>query len=355
MAMQISGETAQRIVESVRDISGCDINFFQTDGIIYASTDRKRIGDFHEIAAEVVRTGNTIEIREGETYIGTRKGVNMPILHHKRICGVIGISGNPDEVRKYAHLAQRIVRIILREQELESSNYSRRMEVNYLIQTLLGEREEETAYIDELLAEQELIGARIYRTVILREVAQGQQHDPATMEQEIYHLLDEIPEVLYTYSYPDRFLALIPEEEFLKAGKLLEKLLDRYEGSLKAGVGQAAPLNWQKRSYETAQMAIRSSSRGYACYDDMDLEILLGAVPERVRDSFAAKVAGNLEESDIELLTAYFANNRSLEQTGKALFLHKNTLQYRLNRIAERTGYNPRNYEESVVLYLAIK
>ena len=45
----------------------------------------------------------------------------------------------------------------------------------------------------------------------------------------------------------------------------------------------------------------------------------------------------------------------SLKQTAEALYLHKNTLQYRLNRIARETGYNPRVFTDAARLYLALK
>ena len=45
----------------------------------------------------------------------------------------------------------------------------------------------------------------------------------------------------------------------------------------------------------------------------------------------------------------------SLKQTAEELYVHKNTLQYRLERIYEKSGFNPRKFNESVILYLAIK
>ena len=36
------------------------------------------------------------------------------------------------------------------------------------------------------------------------------------------------------------------------------------------------------------------------------------------------------------------------------LYIYKNTLQYRLNKIADRTGYNPRSIRHSSLFYIAI-
>jgi len=49
MAFSIRQNVAQQIVEAVKDVAGHDINFIDAKGIIFASTDIKRIGDYHEI------------------------------------------------------------------------------------------------------------------------------------------------------------------------------------------------------------------------------------------------------------------------------------------------------------------
>ncbi|MCM1894391.1 MULTISPECIES: helix-turn-helix domain-containing protein [Dorea] len=44
----------------------------------------------------------------------------------------------------------------------------------------------------------------------------------------------------------------------------------------------------------------------------------------------------------------------SLIRTCDKLYLHKNTLQYKLNRIHKITGLNPRKFQDAVLLYLAV-
>ena len=50
----------------------------------------------------------------------------------------------------------------------------------------------------------------------------------------------------------------------------------------------------------------------------------------------------------------YFEEDRSLAAASMRLNLHKNTLQYRLNRIHRRCGYDPRAFRDAVVLYSAL-
>ena len=62
-----------------------------------------------------------------------------------------------------------------------------------------------------------------------------------------------------------------------------------------------------------------------------------------------------LSEKDIELLKVYFFNNMSLKDTSEQLFLHKNTLQYQLDKIGKLTGYNPREFKDASILYIGLK
>ena len=70
----------------------------------------------------------------------------------------------------------------------------------------------------------------------------------------------------------------------------------------------------------------------------LDLELLLAGVSRHTADMYLQKCLAPLDEADRELLLVYFATEMSLKRTAELLFLHKNTLQYRLNRIRERCG-----------------
>ena len=44
----------------------------------------------------------------------------------------------------------------------------------------------------------------------------------------------------------------------------------------------------------------------------------------------------------------------SLKETADSLIIHRNTLQYQLDRIHEKTGMDPRRFRDAVVLYLSL-
>lgn len=98
---------AQDFVEATSLLVGQrTINIMDQKGIIIASTEKHRIGDFHQGAAEVLETGKPvlIKIEDLPRYPGTKEGYNMPIFLNDEIIGVVGIFGCEEEVQSIANL-----------------------------------------------------------------------------------------------------------------------------------------------------------------------------------------------------------------------------------------------------------
>ena len=56
----------------------------------------------------------------------------------------------------------------------------------------------------------------------------------------------------------------------------------------------------------------------------------------------------------LETLDAFFANGGVLESVARSLFVHPNTVRYRLKRIAEVTGFAPLNPRDAFALRVAL-
>jgi DNA-binding PucR family transcriptional regulator len=56
----------------------------------------------------------------------------------------------------------------------------------------------------------------------------------------------------------------------------------------------------------------------------------------------------------LETVATYLDSGRSLEETARVLFIHPNTVRYRLRRVAEITGWRPTDPREGYVLQIAI-
>jgi purine catabolism regulator len=78
--------------------------------------------------------------------------------------------------------------------------------------------------------------------------------------------------------------------------------------------------------------------------------------------SFCQETIGKLIEYDrtqgtelVETLSAYFGHKSNLSQTAEALFVHRNTLLYRMERIREISGLDLDNPETRLSIQLALR
>lgn len=135
------------------------------------------------------------------------------------------------------------------------------------------------------------------------------------------------------------------------------------------GVGRPAQgLDGLRHSYRQAERAMQMGAQlcdgGCTIYfGDLDLYRLLLSVEDRqelrrfYEESLGPVVAYD-SRHDGELtrtMEAFFANNGNLARTADALCVHRNTLSYRLGRVADITGLDLEDAETRLMLHLALK
>lgn len=73
-----------------------------------------------------------------------------------------------------------------------------------------------------------------------------------------------------------------------------------------------------------------------------------------VGQDYIRRTLGHLNKELLETLRIFLEKDMSLAESSRALFIHRNTLTYRLDRITELTGYNPRRLNGAVHLFMAL-
>ena len=354
MNLYINKALAQQIVETVKDLCGQNVNFIECSGRILASTDQNRIGCFHETARQAAISRKTIELTENNRFTGTQTGVNLPIYHNHEIIAVIGITGNPDEVRKYAHLADRITHLLIREKELDSFNRTEEAKKSYILKSLIDQEYLHPDYLTENLSRWNLKENNLYHLIRL-DVSSKPGY---STESDIHQIFQKLDISLHSFVYPNQYLAVLEHSVFISRKHILKTFTENANGSVLAAVGSAVPLLQISESSEESETVLKSlqhSSSFYGEFEDFTLELILSSVEQKNRNAYLSKTIGSLSEKDKILLKTYFQCNMSLKDTCEKAFLHNNTHQYRLNQIYQRCGYNPRNFQDAVVLYLALK
>ena len=358
MPAPFHSQLAIQIVDTLKSICDHDINYIDTQGKICASTDPLRIGDYHEGGYQAAKSGEIIIVEEDDPDQGIRRGINMPISYHRETIAVIGITGEPEEVRRYAYLAQRITLLLLREHEMDMKDHNQRTQMNYVVRALINNERIQPDFLEEVLQRSGIHSQNTsWQTVVFQLNRRYNLSNLSMIETDLYGAFENIGNSLYTYCYPDEYVLITESENLVKHAGILRELAERYRLILKIGVGMSGRFLRQHHSYQSAKIAIRSLApdSGLSYYEDLDLEILLAGVADSEKESYWKKCLKNLSEDDLAFLDVYFTGDMSLLRTAERLYLHKNTVQYRLNRIREQCGYDPRAFRDAVVLYIALK
>ena len=107
----ISKELAQRFIENVTRYTEYNVNIMDGDGTIIASRDPERIGKYHEVAYRIIKGKEDIIDTTGlRDFPNVLPGINMVINVDGVREGVVGVTGNPEEIRPVA--AQLVYRVI---------------------------------------------------------------------------------------------------------------------------------------------------------------------------------------------------------------------------------------------------
>lgn len=358
MITNINKHLAEQIVSAIKDVCNYDINYIDRAGIILASTDASRVGSFHEIGHRVAQSGTTLEAAEDDTYAGTRKGINMPLYHEGQLLAVIGITGEPDKVRKYAYLAERITNLLIREQEL--GQFSRRQsdKRHYMVQALIHGDMQNQTYLTDSLKEYNIDLGSQYRAVLIKVNKRYNLANISLLEQRVERLFTQMGAVLYTFLYPEEFVAVISEELFRNMGYMLRTFASNDAEIFDVAIGRTTTLFHTSRSYASAVMACRTiagKDTSYVVFDDLTLEIVMVSLSDSGKEAFIRKTIKTLSEQERDILRVYYEEEMSLAAVSERLFLHKNTVQYRLNSIHDKCGLNPRRFQDAVLLYLALR
>lgn len=154
----------------------------------------------------------------------------------------------------------------------------------------------------------------------------------------------------------------ICDKIFSKVKRYTQNINDIY-----AGVGEVyyGPKGIRKSFYQAEQaFKLKKMSKdisGIIYYKELGSFRLLGSlVGTQELNDFYEETIGRLLKCDskgelINTLKAFFENNEAIKGTASELFIHINTLKYRLKRIEEITGHDLKKTEDKMNLYLGLK
>ena len=182
--------------------------------------------------------------------------------------------------------------------------------------------------------------------------------------------------------FPDRqrdFALTINENEVVLVKELKSndsKEITKYGRQIDAGVTElgvahvigigsvATQLKDIARSFKEAQVAVEigkdfDDSITRMSYEHLGIGRLIYQLPTTLCEMFLSEVfkKGSVESLDEETLFTiqkFFENNLNVSETSRKLFVHRNTLVYRLEKIKKLTGLDLREFDNAIVLKVAL-
>ncbi len=131
------------------------------------------------------------------------------------------------------------------------------------------------------------------------------------------------------------------------------------------GIGSAADnVKDLARSFKEAQVALEvgkvfDTEKDIIAYENLGIGRLIYQLPTTLCEMFLQEVFknGSLESLDRETLMtiqSFFENNLNVSETSRKLFVHRNTLVYRLDKIRKITGLDLREFEHAITFKVAL-
>ena len=149
------------------------------------------------------------------------------------------------------------------------------------------------------------------------------------------------------------------------AASIVDALAGEYFTHSVVGIGTAVSgIRELARSFKEAQVAIEvgkvfDNEKNIITYDNLGIARLVYQLPTTLCETFLKEVfqKGSVESMDQETLFTiqkFFENSLNVSETSRKLFVHRNTLVYRLEKIKKITGLDLREFEDAIVFKVAL-
>ena len=156
----------------------------------------------------------------------------------------------------------------------------------------------------------------------------------------------------------------INEMETLAQG-IVETLNTEFYARVSVGISTVVDnLKDLARAYKEARVAIEvgkvfDTDKTVISYENLGIGRLVYQLPTTLCEIFLQEVfkKGSIETLDHETLMtvqAFFENNLNVSETSRKLFVHRNTLVYRLEKIRKLTGLDLREFEHAITFKVAL-
>jgi carbohydrate diacid regulator len=336
----------------MRDTMDATIGVVDENATIIACSDLTKIGTTNEFVSLDLSDTHDIFIRDGYTY--------KPFGPHAKPDYAVFVEGTDEAASKYASILSITLSNIKQyyDEKYDRNNFIK----NVVLDNVLPG--------DIVIKARELhFNAEISRVVLLIRIVSSNDISAYDVIQNLFP--DKNKDFVFNITEND--IVLVKEIKSTVESKDLENLARSISDTLSSefytrvnvGIGTAVTsVKELARSFKEAQMALEvgkvfDTDKVIVSYDNLGIARLIYHLPTTLCDTFLHEVfkRGSIESLDHETLFTiqkFFENNLNVSETSRKLFVHRNTLVYRLEKIKKLTGLDLREFDHAIVFKVAL-
>ena len=162
---------------------------------------------------------------------------------------------------------------------------------------------------------------------------------------------------------------LLPEDDYTRLEQVANTVVDMMNMEAMMNVRVAygtivGELKEVSKSYKEAKMALDVGKIFYAekkvsAYNTLGIGRLIHQLPINlcrifIDEIFGSNVPSELDDETLTTINKFFENNLNVSETSRQLFVHRNTLVYRIEKLEMSTGLDIRTFEDALTFKIAL-
>lgn len=373
----LSKELAQSIVERTMNVVDYNINIMNENGVIIASGNKDRIGTIHEGSIIALQRKSEFNVNENESkkLHGVHQGINIVIEFQNKIVGVIGITGKPKEVLGYAKLIKMTAEMMIeQEQVMKELEWNNRIKEEMIL-ALIYNKPDSVILLDEYIKKFKLqYNCPMNVFIIELNIEDSSAKKDLDLSSRIINMVEGTFKGSIASVVNSKTIVLLhkclrnnnkSEDYTEKIKKLSEKIKNEVGIDTKIATGKIYDKLLEiYKSFDIANETLRFGKKMHPkdniyIFELLKYDMLFSQKSAQwkvneLRDTYELIAKNDKSRVLRETLKVIIEENGELNTVANKLFVHRNTLSYRLDKIYKLTNRNPRKYTDLFWLYSAI-
>lgn len=341
----------QKCMEDWKQISGLDFCLLSEDNSVFVATGERRIPS----------AGKLEDFRNGDALCTANASCCLyKVMDRDELLYILIVWGSGESTSTIGELAVCQIRSLI-------EAYSEKNDKNAFMQKLLlGSYSEVEAFNR---AKKLHISSSCQRAVFLVETRQAGDEHALTMIRNIFSARTHD----FITSVDDKGIIIVRElvstETYENLEATAHMLVDMLgaEAMMQAWVAYSNVANGLRdlaNAYKEARMALEIgkifySERNVFGYRKLGIGRLIYQLPEEVCEMFIEEIFDGesldvIDGETLNIIRTFFENNLNLSETSRQLYVHRNTLVYRFEKIQKRFGLDLRSFEDALTFKIAM-